>query len=192
MAWDETWREEVSTVHFAEPSLSGSQVRDKLAVAHPDLDPWAKKPWQVPPVRTINLWLADIRIRDKDLWSLASAGDPQDGRVILATLREVIKHSRGGIRLITKSEADFLIRIHAARPDLETDLWTAYVFARLYAARKRRGESYTSLDLQLATEGDDVAQRLALGSRRPLAAIASGTSQATGSLTVANGDGNGS
>jgi len=192
MAWDETWREEVSTVHFAEPWLTGSLVRDRLVKAHPDRDPWEEDPWQIPPLRTINLWLKDIRIRDQDLWSLASAGDPRDGRVILATLREVIKHSRGGIRSITKTEADFLVRIHAARPDLEADLWTAYVFARLYAARQRHGESYSSLDLQLATEGDDVAQRLALGSRRPLAAIVSGISRATGSLRVAKGDGNGS
>ena len=192
MAWAATWRDEVSTVHFAEPSLSGSEVLGRLEKAHPDLDPWAKNPRQIPPLRTINLWLKDIRIRDQDFWSLASAGDPRDGRVILATLREVIKHSRGGIRSITKTEADFLVRIHAARPDLEADLWTAYVFARLYAARQRHRESYTSLDLQLATEGDDVAQRLALGSRRPLAGIASGTSRATGSLMVAKGDGNGS
>jgi len=189
MAWDETWREEVSTIHFAEPWLTGSQVRGRLADAHPDLDQWAENPWQVPPLRTINLWLKDIRIRDQDLWSLAS-GDPRDGRVILATLREVIKQSRGGIRSITKIEANFLVRIHAARPDLEADLWTAYVFARLYAARQRHGESYSSLDLQLATEGDDVAQRLALGSQRRLAGIASGTSRATGSLRVAKGNDN--
>jgi len=187
VAWDQDLRDEVGRHHINEPGLTGGEIRQRLVDAHPELDPWAKPP-EIPPVRTINAWLQALGRRDKLAWSLATAEDPADARVVLSTLREVIKQSRGGIRAITTSEARWLVRIIAARPDFEGDLWTAYVLARLYVGQEQRKAPYTSLDLQLATEGDDEAQRMALGRSRPLASLASGVSRATGRLTVKETD----
>ncbi|MFN2484265.1 MAG: hypothetical protein ABR509_04925 [Candidatus Limnocylindria bacterium] len=73
----------------------------------------------------------------------------------------MIKATEGRVRSLSRDEAEWVVRVRRARPDLHP--WLAYKYATRYRARDDRGESTEGLDIQLAVffRGDPEAERFA-------------------------------
>jgi hypothetical protein len=84
---------------------------------------------------------------DDDAWTLPPDAEP-DSRFMLDVLRDVFETTKGRVRTISASDADWIRSVHTAAPDL--DPWRTYLLARSYAALRHSGQSTARLDLALA------------------------------------------
>ena len=162
------------------PVLSAADIRLRL-----ELNERFADKQRLPKPRTIAAWAREVRAGDTSgPWRLGDADqDPEDARVILDTIHEVIARTDGEVKGLTVAEADWVARLRRA-----TDLpaWEVYVYARRYIAA---GGSSEALDLEVATYGDEEALYAATRTRR-LQARSSGRSGSHGQLTIRKGDKN--
>lgn len=112
---------------------------------------------RLPTRRTIANRRRAARGRDKSgPWRLGSLDEPADEALVTETIRELTK-ARGARVTVTQKEAERLVQVRKARPDM--DPRTAYALAVRYVAK---GEGSTEwLDLQVALWGDNEAWRAA-------------------------------
>src|SRR5450759_1413813 len=79
----------------------------------------------------------------------AKEADPEEAAVVLPVFAAMAKRDRvWRCQFVTKEEAQILVRITAAAPDL--DPWVAYQVAEGYVSRRRRGLQTLGLELGLA------------------------------------------
>jgi len=104
---------------------------------------------RVPSVKTIGRKAKTFRLPNpEERWSLAEA-DPEEAAVVLPVFAAMAKRDRvWRCQFVTKEEAQILVRITAAAPDL--DPWVAYQVAEGYVSRRRRGLQTLGLELGLA------------------------------------------
>jgi hypothetical protein len=83
----------------------------------------------------------------EERWSLREA-DPEEAAVVLPVFAAMAKRDRvWQCKFITKEQAQILVRVNAAAPDL--DPWVAFKVAEEYRVRQSRGESTVGLELGL-------------------------------------------
>lgn len=104
---------------------------------------------RVPSVKTI--WRKAKTFRPpnpEERWSLAEA-DPEEVAVVLPVFAAMAKRDLvWECQFVTKEEAQILVRITAAAPDL--DPWVAHQVAKGYVSRRSRGLQTLGLELRLA------------------------------------------
>ncbi|MDA1061658.1 MAG: hypothetical protein O2895_01915 [Chloroflexi bacterium] len=104
--------------------------------------------WKVPSLRTVQRIAARARPADpSEPWSIEDSS-PEDARVVLDFLAEVIEGTQGRIREVTREEAVWIVRLRCLAPPLsfaETLLLSA-----LYRERRGAGKPTDDLDAYLA------------------------------------------
>ena len=108
------------------------------------------KPWGRPlDIRTIR-WRVKkygLSADPSDPWSLAGA-EAGEVALVLPVLAAVVAKTRGWRDRITQNEAEWIVRLRGAYPDL--DPWEAFRLARLYVQRAEDGRETLDLDLFVA------------------------------------------
>jgi len=104
---------------------------------------------RVPSVKTIGRKAKTFRPPNpEERWSLAEA-DPEEVAVVLPVFAAMAKRDRvWRCQFVTKEQAQVLVRITAAAPDL--DPWVAYQVAEGFVSRRHRGLQTLGLELGLA------------------------------------------
>ena len=103
---------------------------------------------RLPVLRTIQRIARELTFDDySGRWSLKDY-DGEGGRLILDVLGKLLSNSRGKEGQFTKAEANWVLKIRQAAPDL--DLWKAWLLARLYMLRERNNADTDDLDAFLA------------------------------------------
>lgn len=74
-------------------------------------------------------------------------GAPEDARLILEAIPDIVQQTKGLVRLPRAAEAAWLARIRSVAPDLAP--WAAYVLALVYAQREAAHEPTEDLDVFL-------------------------------------------
>jgi hypothetical protein len=145
---DETYRPEVEAEAVADLTVSAASLYEKLCEAHPEeVDKTG-----FPVERTVRDWVRKARplAAEPDpsgTWSPAET-EGAEARIILDVLAELMRSSDGGVNTITRSEADWLVRLFHAAPGLHPHL--TYRLAQTYIARLTRGEPTVDLDTWIA------------------------------------------
>ena len=103
---------------------------------------------RIPSLRTVQNIRTALVKDPTEPWTLGEADDPDDAQYVLAALAEVVSQSAGRQRQITNAEAEWIIRLRLAAPDIPA--WDAYVYARRYLGRESREESTAELDIAVA------------------------------------------
>lgn len=103
----------------------------------------------LPPLRTLQRIIRDDIIPQDPSgpWSLADS-EGIDAPAILEVLAEVISHTEGRVKSVTRNEAKWIVSISRAVPDLPT--WGVFTLARAYLKREETKESTADLDTYLA------------------------------------------
>ena len=107
-------------------------------------------PSRVPTRRTVERYVRQL-VADDDSspWTLTPARpSPDDGRLLLETLAQVIDETAGSVTTISGDLAAWVIAVRRAVPDLLP--WLAYRVARVYQARTTRETDRSDLDAWLA------------------------------------------
>jgi hypothetical protein len=105
-------------------------------------------PYSVPALRTVQEHVRRLQVHDTSgTWSLTSV-DPTTAGLVLDALATIIESTEGRVHAITNAEAQWVVTIRQARPDVSP--WTAFVLARSATRREARGESLDVLTLYLA------------------------------------------
>src|SRR5262249_49009895 len=103
---------------------------------------------RVPDRRTVQRIVKASRPHDSSgPWVLRDA-DPEHARVVLETLAAVIQHTEGRIVELTRAEAERVVFLHRAAPDLPP--LNGWSLAQVYALREARADSVADLDHLLA------------------------------------------
>lgn len=139
-------RRKVEELALSNPRARASAVLDQVIDWRgPDGAP-ILGPDDVPSLRVVQGWIAAIRRRGGDAWSLAVANQ-DDAPFLLEVLWYVVEAGYGRPALTT-DEAAWCVRVHRASPGLHP--WDAFVVGRLYLARIAGDESTVGLDTYLA------------------------------------------
>lgn len=103
----------------------------------------------LPSLRTIRRVVNDVRIEDSSgTWGIKDA-DAEGARLVLDTLAYVILESQGKKCTLTRTEADWVLRVRKAAPDASPR--TVWMLAREYMRLEGRGIANTApLDQYLA------------------------------------------
>lgn len=112
----------------------------------------------VPSLRTIQRMAKELSPPDPSgTWSLATDETGHPG-LVLDVLSSVIDGYAGEITTITNKQAEWIVRIRLARPEMP--LYQVFLFTRLYVLREAYGEPMRGLDAYLAYEPwrDEAAQ----------------------------------
>jgi hypothetical protein len=128
--------------------LALDQPEWPAALIQRELDKNLKFCDRLPTLRTFQMIVKEARPPDPSgPWSLADA-EAGDVALVLPVLAAVVAKTQGSRQHITRAEAEWLVKLRGAYPDL--DPWLAYRLARLYMARVDRREATVDLDLYLA------------------------------------------
>lgn len=101
-----------------------------------------------PKKRTVERIVAELRAKDESpTWSIGDS-DPEDAKLVLASLEHIVSNSFGRATTVSKAEAEWIIRIQKIAPDLSQ--FRAQVLAHLYRIRKSKKASTAELELYLA------------------------------------------
>ncbi|MBI4507213.1 MAG: hypothetical protein HY691_16910 [Chloroflexi bacterium] len=118
---------------------------------------------EVPSLRTVKARLKEYRaVRDPSAcWSFADA-DPDEAERVLPVIAAVAESTRGWRQYVTRGEAQYIVKIRRAAPDIPLSLafWLAYE----YIARAAEGQSTAGLDLFLSSapwSSDEAFRRFA-------------------------------
>ncbi len=104
---------------------------------------------RVPTSRTIQRRVNELALRDSSgPWSLADAKD-DEAALVLPVLAAVIEGTEAQRVYVTQAEAERIVRIRRAVPDLLPTL-DLMLLARVYLLREQQGMSTTDLDAFLA------------------------------------------
>lgn len=88
---------------------------------------------ELPSERTVQDIVRELDYRDdSEPWSLTSAAMPDEGALVMPVLGELIRREEVEQTHITRAEADWIVRIRRAAPDMP--LFATYRFARFYLA----------------------------------------------------------
>lgn len=88
---------------------------------------------------------------DSDPWSLGDTEmDAADAALVLPVLRVYADDGKGTIPGVTKLEAEWIVRVRRAAPDITPG--QVYYYARRYIAARAAGESTHQLDRRLADD----------------------------------------
>lgn len=103
---------------------------------------------RLPTLRTVQRYVAELTPTEKSGdWSLVDS-EPEYVGTILEVLAAAIRRTGGQKRSLTKTEADWILIVRSAAPDLPAR--EVYPLARLYLLRQERNESTLDLDSLLA------------------------------------------
>lgn len=103
---------------------------------------------RLPGLRTVQRRLDDMAPHDpSDPWTFGEM-DGEDARLVLDALAAAVNRTDGRIRAVSKAEADLIVKVARAAPDLPA----AYQWriARMYAARRSNAAPTDDLDALLA------------------------------------------
>lgn len=105
-------------------------------------------PDDAPSESTIKRRIRTLRSIDKSgQWSLLD-GSPEATGAVLDVLGFVIESTEGRITSLTKTEASWVVRLYAVRPDLPPE--DAWFLVRSYVVRDAHGDATDDLDTYLA------------------------------------------
>jgi hypothetical protein len=100
-----------------------------------------------PVLRTVENIAREVTPHDtSEAWRLAAA-EPAAAAIILPVLAELLESSEGRIQSVSRREAEWIVRLRGAVPDLPAI--DAYKLARDYLARRQRNEDTADLDWYL-------------------------------------------
>lgn len=103
---------------------------------------------KLPTVRTVQRIVAGLAPRDSSgPWHIQDA-DSGEARLILDVLAAVVTETEGRKSQLTRTEADWTVRIRRAATNIPT--WETWMTARFYMAREAAGEETVDLDCLLA------------------------------------------
>lgn len=125
---------------YAELVRLGRLRDEAINAGSEDGAPWGE--YDVPDVRTIQRAVADLRPRDqRGEWRLADATG-EEAALVLPVLAAVFEKTEGRRMHISVGEAEWIVRLMTAAPDLPP--WEAYQLTRAYI---RASETESSTDL---------------------------------------------
>lgn len=105
-------------------------------------------PADVPSTKTIGKWRSAVLTRGSTEPWLVIDADPDDARLVLPALLELIRRTEGRMPHLTKSEGDWIARLRVAQPSLPE--WEAIKLARRYIAAGDDPNEMLALDRYLA------------------------------------------
>ncbi|TIE62604.1 hypothetical protein, partial [Legionella pneumophila] len=105
-------------------------------------------PTEVPTTKTIGEWRARELTRGRnEPWLFADA-PPEQARLVLPALLELIRRTEGRVPHLTKSEGEWIYALRSAHPELPE--WEAIKLARRYIRAGEDREELLALDRYLA------------------------------------------
>lgn len=106
--------------------------------------------------RTIRQYVKAARPPDPSgAWSFA--GESENAAFVLGVLGAVVDRTEGRISQVTNRQAEWLVRIKWAVPDMPP--WAAFWFARAYVFTENENQDTAHLDMALALTLDAAADR---------------------------------
>ena len=130
---------------------SAAQIDDYLD----SVDAFADR---LPSKRTIQRMVKERRTTDTTgSWSLADA-EPDQAKLVLEVLPTKVAETSGQSSRFTIGEADWLIRIRSAAPDLPMRI--AWLLSRMYLSRQSKGDDTHDLDCFLSYQPWQSAEQL--------------------------------
>jgi len=140
--------------------LTPTEILRHLEARKGDLEKWA---CAVPSLRSVERVVAAMAAEDPSVpWRLADADalEPEDRRVVLGALAELVQRSEGRRTTLTNAEATWVARLYAVAPELPP--WDLLRLAHEYLGRGK--EPTDDLDVLLAFRpwrGQEAAERYA-------------------------------
>lgn len=104
---------------------------------------------RVPSERTVQNVVRELSPPDpSESWSLADAADGEEAAMVLPVLAAVIRASAGKVSMVTRSEADWIVKLSRVAGDLPA--WALYRLAGKYQRCQVSGRPTRALDILVA------------------------------------------
>lgn len=121
------------------------QIYEKLEMKHKN----EKLEGTLPSLRTVQRVVKDVTVEDRSgTWNLSDCKG-EDAKLILEVISELVIQTDGKVCSLTKAEAEWIVKIRKAVPDMK--LYSTWAMARLYLIQESSGlKEFQALDNYLS------------------------------------------